>query len=1258
MKKIRLLTLILTLVMLFQGMPLTMGYAATNDTIVLYPEFPEKIERDYMYTVYVSQGGEKYEIPVYNSMRHSNHYVGAAGVNGELDRRFCQFSATPSESNPVTVEIVAHTDFNKYTIIPSVKGIASTVSGNKITFNLTESGQYVFRLNDDDYTNVAIFADALETDVPDKNASNVVVFNEQNPAPNDIGTSNAGTTTYPSGTIFYIEEGWHDVEFFSVQSNQQLYIAPGAVLNARVQVMKKQTNVKIFGRGMLRDFNDTRAYNGSADGVDRQFKYILTIGSSWNSTEKASNVEIKDILLFDSKSFNLTFLGADNCTVDGTKTISNEISTDGISFWSSSNITVKNCFLYVSDNALVIGAGSTINNLTMDNLLIGTTIATFFPQGSVSGTHTYTNINVFRSNGVIFEPASGFSQTSNTTGMINIKNLCAIDCVTATGSGSSGHASGKFFSTRNTATSYKYLKTITFENVTLPNDKNFPNNENSYKIHIGIKTTNSAGEVTEYTTAGNYKIVLKNVYAGTTKLTSDNVDFKDYNNNRVTTDSNGSSITVPASSVSFPNVSTSYTPVTKNDTTASYTSYKTYIRSSANGLRVYPSTATFEQDGTVYVSAKSIAKQLGFVTYYDEDDKSLTIYDEHLLIRTTADSNTVLYNDTTKTISANAIYRNDEVMVPYDFFRLINCNASYNSGTKTVVIGNYDRVENLLENGDFEDKYALESWTTSNFTPLTISTEKHAGNYAMRYNDATSFTSSTSYKGAYQYAKNIIAQQGPGKYQISFWAKCNDTDKTNTDLANSVSTINIAGDIISWYPGASGSGTATKQVLTKSWKRYTQDLSVPETGGVHSVSHSVLYAIITVNGASDVSIDDISMVKVSDYPSGTPYFTITTTAANNSLSYGDTGKSVKISAANSGIVNITYETTNDYITLGEVQHTKSGSTYTAEAAITVAYPSNYERTARILAKGATNNIVGEILITIPAHSTEAKHVIDYDCNLVVNDTYAVGDTLDTSALKLTNVRYNDGTMGTVTSGITVTGADFTTAGEKTITVTYDNKTVTYTTTVEETTEPDIPNEEPEDTTGITVLGANIRLEGNGLSAGIRFGAKLSKGEIYDTYYPTTDEEKKYVYDESNNYQFGVIMLPKRLVTEGSTVIEMYENGDSKVLDILGRKVFEQNATTLVYTGVLTEIPKTVEKYTETLQCAFYVRVRENEEAQWQYTFSNLVEDSYFSVAEKAHYTTYNYGKMPNPTAAEKATIDALLEIIDFVEEDLWIDYWA
>ena len=1237
MKKTRILAIILTLAMLVQIMPvMTLGAsAAASDTIVLYPEYPEKIERDYMYRVFVSQGGDKYEIPVYNSMRHANHYVGASGKNAEMDRRFCQFSGTPSESNPITIEIVANTEFTKYTIIPSIKNIASTVNGNKITFNITESGQYVFRLNDDDYTNVAIFADAVETDVPNKKASNVVVFNEKNPAPNEIGTGTATSTTYPEGTIFYVEEGWHDVQYFAVGTNQQLYIAPGAVLNARVQVLKSQQNVKIFGRGMLRDFNDTRAYNASADGEDRQFKYILTIGSSWNSTEKAKNVTLKDILLFDSKSFNLVLLGVDNCTVDGIKIVSNEISTDGISFWGGSTGTViKNSFLYVADNTFVIGAGGAIGDLTMDNLLVGSTIAIFFPQGAIKGNHNYTNINIFRSNGAIFEPASGYTQSSADTGKINIKNLSAIDCVAATGPSSSGNKAGKLFSTRNTATNYTMLKTVTLENVTLPDTAN------SYIVDIGIKTTDSTtGEVTAYTTAGNYKINLKNVYVGTTKLTSSNVQFTDYNNNRATTNSSGTAITVPASSINVTNDGT-YTPVTKNDTTASYTPYKLYLRDTTYGLRVYPSTATFEQDGTVYVSAKSVAEKLGFNSYFDKDDMSVAIYDEDLLIRATAEKNTVLYNGTEKSISAKAIYYNGEIMVPYDFFELINCSASYNSSTKTVAIGNYDRVENLLVNGDFENKYALESWTTSNFTPLTRSTESYNGSFAMRYNDATSFTTSTGYKAGYQYVKNVIAQQGPGKYRITFWAKCNDTDKTDADLADTTK-YNIAGDIVAWYPGTNGSDTATKQALTKSWKKYTQDLFVPATSSNHWVGNAVLYAIITVNGASDVSIDDVSMVKISDYPSGTPYFTITTTAVNNSLSYGETGNSVKISAANSGISNITYETTNDYIVLGDVQHTKSGSIYTAESTITVAYPSNYERTARILAKGATNNIVGEILITIPATTTD-KQVVDFGTNLTVEPTYNVGDTLDTTGLKLINVLYNDGTTGTVTSGYTVDGADFSSVGEKTVTVTYGNKSATYKTTVLESE-------------NLQVLGASIRIADEKLSAGLRFGAKISKDELYDTYYPTTDEMKKYEYDESNNFQFGTIMIPADLVPEGETVTSMYKSGNEMVLDILGERVYEEAAEYLIFTGVLTGIPESFNGYTRTLQTAFYVRVRDSVDDEWTYIFSDELEDSYYSVAVKAVNENYNHTNIPNPTEEEKATMDALNSIIDFVEEDLWID---
>ena len=125
MKKTKILAIVLVLAMLFQIMPvMTLGVsAAGTDTIVLYPEFPEEIKRDNMYHVYISQGGEEYELPVYNSMTHSNYNVrDQYGTYSEADRRFCQFSATPSEDNPVTIKVVSNADFSKASVIPSING--------------------------------------------------------------------------------------------------------------------------------------------------------------------------------------------------------------------------------------------------------------------------------------------------------------------------------------------------------------------------------------------------------------------------------------------------------------------------------------------------------------------------------------------------------------------------------------------------------------------------------------------------------------------------------------------------------------------------------------------------------------------------------------------------------------------------------------------------------------------------------------------------------------------------------------------------------------------------------------------------------------------------------------------------------------------------------------------------------------------------------------------------------------------------------
>ena len=57
-------------------------------------------------------------------------------------------------------------------------------------------------------------------------------------------------------------------------------------------------------------------------------------------------------------------------------------------------------------------------------------------------------------------------------------------------------------------------------------------------------------------------------------------------------------------------------------------------------------------------------------------------------------------------------------------------------------------------------------------------------------------------------------------------------------------------------------------------------------------------------------------------------------------------------------------------------------------------------------------------------------------------TYNTGDSLDTTGLVLT-LKYNNGTTGTTDTGYTVSGFDTNTAGEQTITVTYEGFTATY-----------------------------------------------------------------------------------------------------------------------------------------------------------------------------------------------------------------------
>ena len=70
-------------------------------------------------------------------------------------------------------------------------------------------------------------------------------------------------------------------------------------------------------------------------------------------------------------------------------------------------------------------------------------------------------------------------------------------------------------------------------------------------------------------------------------------------------------------------------------------------------------------------------------------------------------------------------------------------------------------------------------------------------------------------------------------------------------------------------------------------------------------------------------------------------------------------------------------------------------------------------------------------------------------------TYETGETLDLSGMKVT-AQYSDGSSEEIAEGWTVSQVDMTTAGEKTVTVTYEDMTATFTITVTEPEKDDQP----------------------------------------------------------------------------------------------------------------------------------------------------------------------------------------------------------
>ena len=151
-----------------------------------------------------------------SKLKTFDYTIGLLGGREMEDLNAAGFSFT----GKVTITITASSDIKSYVIRPKSRNITAKVNGHDITFTIDRPQKLYIEINK--LPHLAIFADPIEINPPKKGDPGVIYF---------------GPGTHNPGQI-------------DLKSNQTIYIAAGAAVNANIRG-KDLKNVVITGRGIL-----------------------------------------------------------------------------------------------------------------------------------------------------------------------------------------------------------------------------------------------------------------------------------------------------------------------------------------------------------------------------------------------------------------------------------------------------------------------------------------------------------------------------------------------------------------------------------------------------------------------------------------------------------------------------------------------------------------------------------------------------------------------------------------------------------------------------------------------------------------------------------------------------------------------------------------------------------------------------------------------------------------------------------------------
>ncbi|MEI6168944.1 MAG: glycosyl hydrolase family 28 protein [bacterium] len=196
---------------------------------------------------------------------------------------------------------------------------ARRMSDREIGFTLIHPRKLSIEINGDTLNNLHLFANDLETSVPDP--------------------AGKGVVTYPPGIHHIGGDG-----FLRLQSGQTLYLPYGAVLKTKGIVCDHVDHVRICGRGVvdLSEWMPVQTYDKTRPdtrGVCVTF---------------ARQITLEGILFLNPNHYTVYVGQSDHVSIRNIKTISSSLWADGIDCMSTTHLEVDDVFLRTSDDCIAI----------------------------------------------------------------------------------------------------------------------------------------------------------------------------------------------------------------------------------------------------------------------------------------------------------------------------------------------------------------------------------------------------------------------------------------------------------------------------------------------------------------------------------------------------------------------------------------------------------------------------------------------------------------------------------------------------------------------------------------------------------------------------------------------------------------------------------------------------------------------------------------------------------------------------------------